>query len=153
VQISLVRLAVTGMEVAAPSQCSRQSSTTWLDHRISRPRCRASLLPLPYRTVAGILPLGVRWVRTGQAHLPEERPELLRAGLKVVGSRVSAGREAGPRSAATRETGEGRDAMEGWRLRVREREERRSDGRNEMEELGFLHFYYEPSASQPSVLI
>jgi hypothetical protein len=32
-------------------------------------------------------------------------------------------------------------------------ERERRDGRNEMEELGFLHFYYEPSASQPSVLI
>jgi len=62
-------------------------------------------------------------VRTGQAHLPEKRPELLRAGLKVVGSRVPAGREAGPRSAAMRERGRAR-RCHGRAAAASEREER-----------------------------
>jgi len=37
--------------------------------------------------------------------------------------------------------------------RERERERERRDKRNDKEELGFLDFYFEPSVSQPSILI
>jgi hypothetical protein len=39
------------------------------------------------------------------------------------------------------------------RERERERERERRDKRNDKEELGFLDFYFEPSVSQPSILI